>query len=75
MDRRPAGTWTGRWGTAQLIGLLCLLAIAAAVFARQSWRAARQQPYRSITASADPLRVDFNRDVDAVRIVMLVAPT
>jgi len=33
------------------------------------------RPHVALTAHADPLRADFNRDAGHVRIVTLVAPT
>jgi len=33
------------------------------------------RPHTALTAHADPLRADFNRDIGHVRIVTLVAPT
>jgi hypothetical protein len=32
-------------------------------------------PHAVLTATADPLRADFNRDVGHVRIVIIAAPT
>jgi hypothetical protein len=44
--------------------LLCLLACRGPA-----------RPHTALSAHADPLRADFNRDIGHVRIVTLVAPT
>jgi hypothetical protein len=59
----------------RLVALVCLLVVAAGIFARQAWRTASERPYQPLTASADPLRASFNDEIGQVRIVMLVAPT
>jgi hypothetical protein len=33
------------------------------------------RPYATLSADAEPLRAQFNRDAGHIRIVMLVAPT
>jgi hypothetical protein len=74
-DDSPNATRNVLTSRTRTVALVCLLGVALTIFARQAWRSGSERPYRTLTASADPLRSRFNENVGQVRIVMLVAPT
>lgn len=52
----------------------CAAAVAAIALTGCSGQSLTR-PHAPLTASAEPLRSDFNRDTDAVRLVVLASPT
>ncbi|HZB26360.1 MAG TPA: hypothetical protein VE379_09530 [Vicinamibacterales bacterium] len=52
-----------------------LLALVATLAGALSCSPTAVRPHAPLTAAAEPLRSDFNRDAGRVRIVMIPAPT
>jgi hypothetical protein len=57
------------------LSICFLLALAATLTAALSCSRSAVRPHAPLTAGAEPLRSDFNRDAGRVRIVMIPAPT